>query len=32
MGIKEVAILLAILALGYYLGSNGALASILPGS
>lgn len=28
MGIKEVVILVAILALGYYLGKNNVLASI----
>jgi hypothetical protein len=32
MGIKEVAIFLGVLALGYYLGKNGVLANILPGS
>lgn len=26
MGIKEIVILIAILAIGYYLGANGALA------
>lgn len=30
MGIKEVVILVAILAAGYWLGKNNTLASILP--
>lgn len=32
MNVKEIAILLAILVLGYFLGTNDALARFLPGS
>lgn len=31
MGIKEICILVLILALGYWLGSSGALSRFLPG-
>lgn len=30
MGIKEIVIMLAVLAVGYYLGSSGALSRFLP--
>ena len=30
MGIKEIVILVAVLALGYWLGTNGALAKFMP--
>lgn len=32
MGVKEIAILLGVMAFGYYLGSNGVLNRFLPGS
>lgn len=31
MGVKEIAIILVILLLGYYLGTNDAFARFLPG-
>lgn len=31
MGIKEITIMVAVLALGYYLGKAGALSRFLPG-
>lgn len=31
MGIKEIAILLGVLALGYFLGTNDAFARFIPG-
>jgi hypothetical protein len=31
MGIKEMAILLLVLAVGYWLGKSGALSRFLPG-
>lgn len=32
MGVKEILILLAVMALGYWLGMSGALARFIPGS
>jgi hypothetical protein len=31
MGVKEIVILLVVLAVGYWLGKSGALAGVLPG-
>ena len=31
MSVKEIVILLAVVAVGYWLGSSGALARFLPG-
>jgi hypothetical protein len=31
MGVKEIVILVVVLAIGYWLGKSGALSSILPG-
>jgi hypothetical protein len=32
MNVKEIAILIGVLVLGYWLGSSGALSRFLPGS
>lgn len=32
MGVKEIVLVIAVLALGYWLGTNDALARFLPGS
>jgi hypothetical protein len=32
MNIKEIAILIGVLAVGYWLGKSGALSQFLPGS
>jgi hypothetical protein len=32
MGVKEIVILVAVLALGYFLGKSGVLGSVIPGA